>query len=68
MRNLSKHLSLAVLLLCAASRVGAQNPIVQTACTPDPAPKVLTGTHDLYLVYKGTGENLFDVDWWQLVR
>lgn len=66
MRNLSKHLSLAVLLLCAASRVGAQPPIVQTACTPDPAPYVYDDTVWIFTGHDLDTATYFRMPDWQL--
>nr|WP_321480601.1 glycoside hydrolase family 43 protein [uncultured Bacteroides sp.] len=50
---------LAVMVLIAAIQVKAQNPIIQTWCTPDPAPMVHNGTVYLYTGHDEDGPNSF---------
>lgn len=55
------------LSLAAATATAQQRPVVQTKFTADLTRKV-SGKADLYLVFRGEGTGLFELDWWELSK
>ncbi|MDR3262308.1 MAG: glycoside hydrolase family 43 protein [Tannerella sp.] len=65
-----KRLKIITAIMFTASMIAfvcrAQNPIIQTWCTPDPAPMVHKGTVYLYTGHDEDGSNWFTMNEWRV--